>query len=113
MVGLAEETDCEQNTLILSLLLLLFGGGEEHVVEDQAVAGGVREEVEVGGRVVDQMLVVLGIVTRIERPSAFAILAVNVACLIEKGAFPHNGHCGFDELLAEGRCLSHEAWNYL
>ena len=77
-------------------MLLFFGGGEEHVVEYQAVTGGVREQVEVCGRVVDQMLVVLGVVAGIERPGALAVFAVDVASLVEEGAFSHDGHRRLD-----------------
>src|SRR5262252_7634237 len=43
-------------------LLLLLRGGEQHVVEDQPVAGRMRELVQLRLRVAHHVLVVLGVV---------------------------------------------------
>ena len=97
----------------MAALLLLFGGGEEYIVQDQAVSSGIGEKVEVGRGIVDQVLIVFRIVSRVERPSALAVFSVNVSCLVEIGAFTHYSNRGFDELFPKCRRLSHESWNDL
>src|SRR5437867_10634482 len=54
------------------LELALLGGGEQHVIEDEPVARRVRMQRQVGGRIADLMLLVLGVVPSEEGPGALA-----------------------------------------
>ncbi len=67
--------------------------------------------VEFGGRVADDVLVVLGVVAAEEGPEAVAEVAVDVAVLVQGAVVAQDHHRRLDRRLVEGRGLPHEAFH--
>ena len=67
--------------------------------------------VELGGRVTDDMLVILGVVTAEEGPEAVAEVAVDVTVLIQGAIIAQNNHGRLHIVLVEGRGLPHETFH--
>ena len=67
--------------------------------------------VEFGGRVADDVLVVLGVVAAKEGPEAVAEVAVDVAVLVQGAVVAQDHHRRLDRRLVEGRSLPHETFH--
>src|SRR5438477_11941936 len=86
---------------ILSFLLFFLGGREEDVVQDQAVAGGILVEREIGGRIAHRVLVVLGIVSAVEGEGPLPVMAMDVFGLVGARHLREHGDRGLEEFLLE------------
>ena len=90
-------------------MLFLLGGGEKDIVQNQAIAGRIGVQRQVGRRVAHKVAIVLGVVAAQEGPGALAVLAVQVAHLAKFLVFSHYQGAALHRLAAEGRRLAHKA----
>src|SRR5579872_981889 len=80
---------------------LLLRRREQYVVQDEPVARRVGVQRQIRGRVADRVLRVLGIVAAEERPTALAVVAVDVLGPRRAGFIGQHRDAGFEPVLHE------------
>ena len=93
------------------LLLLLFGGRKQYVIENQPITRRIRVHVKFGGRVADDVLVILGVVTTKESPKAVTEITVDIAVLVKCSIVAQHHNRRLNNRLIKCRGLAHETFN--
>ena len=95
----------------LGFLLLFLCGREENVVQNQPVSGGIFVQVQIGRRITDGVLIVLGVMSSVPCEGPPPKVAMNIFDLLGSFALRQHYDCSFEQTFFECGRLPHEPFD--